>query len=91
MALATAADINAFLASHHAWSLESGELTTTATLQNFTEAMGLVTRIALIAERANHHPDISISWNKVTLRLSTHSEGGITPRDLEMAAQLPLA
>jgi 4a-hydroxytetrahydrobiopterin dehydratase len=91
MALATEADINDFLAAHHAWALESGELTTTATLQNFTEAMGLVTRIALIAERANHHPDISISWNKVTLRLSTHSEGGITPRDLEMAAQLPLA
>ena len=91
MALATEAEINDFLASHHAWSLESGELTTTATLENFTEAMDLVTRIALIAERADHHPDIAISWNKVTLRLSTHSEGGITPRDLEMAAQLPLA
>jgi len=91
MALAGDAEINDFLASHPQWTLEAGELTTTSTLKNFTEAMGLVTRIALIAERANHHPDIAISWNKVALRLSTHSEGGITPKDLELAAHLPLA
>jgi 4a-hydroxytetrahydrobiopterin dehydratase len=91
MALATDTDINTFLAAHPDWTLDSGELTATATLRNFAEAMGLVTRIALIAERANHHPDIAISWNKVSLRLSTHSEGGITPRDLEIAAQFPLA
>ena len=91
MALANDAEINDFLASHPQWTLEAGELVTTSTLKNFNEAMGLVTRIALMAEKANHHPDIAISWNKVSLRLSTHSEGGITTKDLELAAHLPLA
>jgi 4a-hydroxytetrahydrobiopterin dehydratase len=48
--------------------------------------MGFVTRVALAAEKANHHPDIGISWNQVTLTLSTHSEGGLTNKDLELAA-----
>jgi 4a-hydroxytetrahydrobiopterin dehydratase len=91
MALASDSEINDFLASHPKWTLEAGELATTSTLKDFSEAMGLVTRIALIAEKANHHPDIAISWNKVSLRLSTHSEGGITPKDLELAGNLPLA
>jgi 4a-hydroxytetrahydrobiopterin dehydratase len=91
MALASDSEINDFLASHPDWTLEAGELATVTALKNFTEAMGLVTRIALMAEKANHHPDIAISWNMVSLRLSTHSEGGITRKDLELAAKLPLA
>jgi 4a-hydroxytetrahydrobiopterin dehydratase len=47
--------------------------------------MGFVTRVALAAEKADHHPDIDIRWNKVTLTLSTHSEGGITTKDLDLA------
>ena len=41
-----------------------------------------MTRVALAAEKADHHPDIDIRWNKVTLTLSTHSEGGVTAKDL---------
>ena len=52
------------------------------------EAMGFVTRVALAAERADHHPDIDIRWNKVTTTLSTHSEGGITQKDLDMADKI---
>jgi len=44
-----------------------------------------VTRVALAAEKADHHPDIDIRWNKVTLTLSTHSEGGVTAKDLNLA------
>jgi 4a-hydroxytetrahydrobiopterin dehydratase len=91
MGLATDTEINQFLADHPAWTLEGGQLATTATLKNFVEAMGLVTRIAILAEKANHHPDIAVSWNRVTLHLSTHSEGGITEKDLELAARLPLS
>jgi 4a-hydroxytetrahydrobiopterin dehydratase len=47
-----------------------------------------VNRVGEIAERANHHPDIEIRWNTVTLRLSTHSAGGITGADLELAKQV---
>jgi 4a-hydroxytetrahydrobiopterin dehydratase len=61
------------------------------TLEDFAAAMSLVTRIALMAEKADHHPDINISWNRVGLQLSTHSEGGITSKDLSLAARLPLS
>lgn len=91
MALATRAEIDEFLSKNDRWSLEGDELVATATLADFVEAMGLVNRIAFLAEKANHHPDIAISWNKVTLRLSTHSEGGITSRDLDLAARLPVS
>ena len=49
--------------------------------------MGFVNRVALAAEVANHHPDIDIRWNTVTLRLVTHSEGGITDKDTALAAE----
>lgn len=52
---------------------------------DFREAMGFVTSVALAAERADHHPDIDIRWNKVTLVLSTHSEGTLTDLDADLA------
>jgi 4a-hydroxytetrahydrobiopterin dehydratase len=50
--------------------------------------MQFVNAVALLAEGANHHPDIAISWNRVTLRLSTHSAGGLTQLDLDLAAAI---
>jgi 4a-hydroxytetrahydrobiopterin dehydratase len=44
--------------------------------------------VAELSEGANHHPDIAISWNRVTLRLSTHSEGGLTGRDIALAGEI---
>jgi 4a-hydroxytetrahydrobiopterin dehydratase len=51
----------------------------------FMGAIGFVNRVARAAERADHHPDIDVRWNKVTLTLSTHSEGGLTAKDFSMA------
>jgi 4a-hydroxytetrahydrobiopterin dehydratase len=67
------------------WKREGGEITTTYTLADFKQAMALVNRVADMAEERNHHPDIAISWNKVTLRLSTHDSGGLTALDVELA------
>jgi 4a-hydroxytetrahydrobiopterin dehydratase len=53
----------------------------------FMGAIGFVNRVARAAERADHHPDIDVRWNKVTLTLSTHSEGGLTAKDFSMARQ----
>ncbi|MFZ1054438.1 MAG: 4a-hydroxytetrahydrobiopterin dehydratase [Opitutaceae bacterium] len=53
----------------------------------FSEAMDFVNRIAKTAEKADHHPDIDIRWNKVTLALTTHSEGGLTEKDFSMASE----
>jgi len=53
----------------------------------FPTAIAFVNRVAELAERENHHPDIRISYRTVTLRWSTHSAGGITDRDRELAAR----
>ncbi len=74
-----------FLASHPGWELDGETLRRTFVLADFGEAIGFVNRLALAAEKADHHPDIDIRWNKVTLTLSTHSEGGLTVNDLDLA------
>lgn len=55
---------------------------------NFAGALAYVNRVGALAEAANHHPDVDIRWSKVVLRLSTHSAGGLTERDLALAAQI---
>lgn len=70
------------------WRHEGAALVKELTFADFAEAMRYVNRIADAAEAANHHPDIGIRWNQVTLTLSTHSAGGITAKDLDMAATL---
>jgi 4a-hydroxytetrahydrobiopterin dehydratase len=52
----------------------------------FMGSVNFVNRLAEAAEAANHHPDLAISWNKVTVTLSTHSEGGVTEKDVALAA-----
>ncbi|TAK65454.1 MAG: 4a-hydroxytetrahydrobiopterin dehydratase, partial [Bacteroidetes bacterium] len=58
------------------WKLVTGEIKKTFTLPDFVHAMGFVNQVALLAEKANHHPDIDIRWNNITLTLCTHSAGG---------------
>lgn len=67
------------------WEHQDKEITRTFEFEDFNEALGFVTRVGLKAERMFHHPDIDIRWNKVTLTLSTHSEGGLTDMDIAMA------
>jgi len=55
--------------------------------KGFLDAIDFVNRVARKAEKSDHHPDIDIRWNKVTLALSTHSEGGLTAKDFAMARQ----
>ena len=56
-------------------------------LESFPAAIAFVSRVAEIAERENHHPDIDIRYKRVLVRWSTHSAGGVTERDREMAAR----
>lgn len=56
-------------------------------LESFRDAIAFVNRVAQLAESENHHPDISVSYRTVTLRWTTHSAGGITDRDRELAAR----
>ena len=78
-------DVEAFIAAHPEWSRADAEITRTYEFEDFNEAMRFVNHVADEAEKANHHPDIDIRWNQVTLTLSTHSEGGLTNKDLALA------
>jgi 4a-hydroxytetrahydrobiopterin dehydratase len=69
------------------WQEIEGALERTFELPSFPEAIAFVNRVAELAEREDHHPDVTISYKKVTLRWTTHSEGGITERDRELAAR----
>ena len=60
----------------------------TVVRQDFAAALAWVNQVGELAESRNHHPDIAISWNKVTLTLSTHSAGGLTQLDLDLAAAI---
>jgi 4a-hydroxytetrahydrobiopterin dehydratase len=55
---------------------------------DFSEAFAFMTRVALAAEKADHHPDWSNSWNRVEVALSTHSEGGVTSKDVDLARRM---
>jgi 4a-hydroxytetrahydrobiopterin dehydratase len=67
------------------WAEVDGALQRDFRFRDFAEALGFVNRVGELAEAENHHPDISIHWNRVTLRWWTHTRNAITARDLEMA------
>ncbi|HEY6278601.1 MAG TPA: 4a-hydroxytetrahydrobiopterin dehydratase [Streptosporangiaceae bacterium] len=88
MDLLTDEEIAAALAGLTGWTRAGGSITRTVHLADFREAMLFTGAVAYLAEVANHHPDILIQWNKVTLTLSTHSAGGLTAADMKLAGQI---
>jgi len=80
--------ITSELAGTPGWSLAGTEITITVERADFRDALLFLGAVAYLAERANHHPDVGISWNKVTLTLSTHSAGGLTLADFNLARQI---
>jgi 4a-hydroxytetrahydrobiopterin dehydratase len=70
------------------WERRGDEIVKTFVRDDFAHAMVFVNEIAGAAEAAGHHPDINIRWNKVTLALSSHAEGGLTERDFQLAARI---
>jgi 4a-hydroxytetrahydrobiopterin dehydratase len=70
------------------WNRDGETITRTFEHKDFKDALAFVNAVGEEAEKANHHPDIDIRWNKVTLSLSTHSEGKITEKDIELATKI---
>ncbi len=69
------------------WSRSGESIQRTYAFKDFLESMAFVNRVAARAEEVQHHPDLMIRWNKVTLTLSTHDAGGLTEKDFELAAE----
>ena len=71
------------------WSREGDAIAREWTVGDFAGAIAFVNRVAELAERANHHPDVHVhGWNHVRLTLSTHSQGGLTEADFELAGEI---
>jgi len=70
------------------WTREGNAIVRTAELASFPAAIDAVRRVADIAEGRDHHPDIDIRWRTLTFRCSTHSDGGITDKDVELAREI---
>lgn len=88
MAKLSASEIEASLGEARDWEQQGSAIARTWKFKDFAEAMRFVNAVADLAEAAQHHPDIDIRWNKVTLSLSTHSEGGLTSNDFELAKKI---
>ena len=69
------------------WSLEDGgkALIRTVTFKDFSEAFAFLTRVALHAEKVDHHPEFTSVWSRVDFRLTSHDAGGVTERDAKLA------
>jgi 4a-hydroxytetrahydrobiopterin dehydratase len=88
MATLSEEEIGEKLGELEGWEREGGAITKTYDRGDFVGSVKFVDSLVEPAEEMNHHPDISISWSEVTVKLSTHSEGGLTENDFGLAAKI---
>ena len=88
MAKLNLAQIKGSLGKVPNWRKKGSTITRTYQFKDFAAAMRFVTALAKLAEKAWHHPDVEISWNKVTLSLTTHDQGGLTEKDFDLAEKV---
>lgn len=87
LAKLTEAEVEDRLKGLPEWSETGGVIQRTYQFKDFAAAMKFVNAVAALAEKRQHHPDVLIRWNKVTLSLSTHDAGGITEKDFALAKE----
>ena len=85
MNLLTENEIADWIGSNDAWRLDEGKLMLSLKFENFSMAWGFMSRVALLAEQQNHHPEWVNVYNRVDIALVTHDAGGITTKDLDLA------
>ncbi len=88
MPLLSDEEIGSRLRDRRGWERQDDAIARVFETADFVGSVDLVNRIAPVAEEMNHHPDVSISWNRVTVSLSTHSQGGLTDSDFALAEQI---
>jgi len=70
------------------WEVVDARLVRTFTFADFSEAFGFMTRVAMLAEKLDHHPDWENSWNEVVIGITSHAQGGITDTCVELATRI---
>ena len=81
-------DIMQNLSSLDGWEQSGIEIEKQFKFKDFIQSIGFVNKVAILAEKADHHPDILVQYSKVKIVLSTHSEGGITEKDFSLANEI---
>ncbi|MCL4292336.1 MAG: 4a-hydroxytetrahydrobiopterin dehydratase [Acidimicrobiia bacterium] len=85
---ATDSEIRAALAGLPGWERDGDMIRKEYERESFPDAVAFVVRVGFLAEQVDHHPDIDVRWRKVALALSTHSAGGLTVKDFELARRI---
>jgi len=88
IAKATEAEIQEAIAELGSWTVEDGKLHREYRFRSFVQAFGFMAQVALLAERAAHHPEWFNVYNRVVVDLTTHEAGGITQKDLDLAREM---
>lgn len=91
MAKLSDAELKTFLADMEGWTFLANAIHRDFAFPGFRSAIAFVNRVAELAEGAGHHPDIEIHYNRVSLSLSTHDAGGVTEKDIALAAEIDIA
>jgi 4a-hydroxytetrahydrobiopterin dehydratase len=84
-------EVEVLLARHPTWTVVDGRLHRELTFTGFAQAFGFMAQVALAAEKLDHHPDWSNSWNKVVVDITNHASGGLTNRCFQLAAAIDAA
>lgn len=84
----TAVELGAHMAQLAGWSLENGKLHKKFQFADFVTAFGFITKVAIVAEKMDHHPELYNVYNRVTIDLTTHDAGGISIKDIELAKKI---
>lgn len=88
MPLLSDEEIGSRLRDRRGWERQDDAIVRVFETADFAGSVDLVNRVAPVADEMNHHPDLSISWNRVTVSLSTHSQGGLTDSDFALAERI---
>jgi 4a-hydroxytetrahydrobiopterin dehydratase len=88
MSLLSETEVERRMAELRGWERDGDRIRRTFELSSFPAAIAFVSRVASLAEQSDHHPDIDIRYRRVTLTLSTHSAGGLTGKDMDLAGRI---
>jgi 4a-hydroxytetrahydrobiopterin dehydratase len=88
MALLESDEVERRLSQLDGWALDGKAIVKEFSCGDFAGSVAFVNRLTPVAEEMNHHPDLGISWSTVTVTISTHSEGGLTSADFELAGRI---